>query len=155
MGEDLDRQFNEADTTAKAWETKLNELKAEGKNGEQTMEEGVEEDGNNENNEMSDNSADDNSNNNENNENNSIYKKPTLITPTNEFLEGIVEKNLENEIKSLQSSVEKLRDNVDMNAIEDIASLNKSVVNASTNFKLLPKHGMKYVMYMKICANNA
>ena len=67
--EDLDRQFNEADTTAKAWETKLNELKAEGKNGEQTMEEGVEEDGNNENNEMSDNSADDNSNNNENNEN--------------------------------------------------------------------------------------
>ena len=133
--EDLDRQFNEADTTAKAWETKLNELKAEGVNGEQTMEEGVEEDGNNENKEMSDNSADDNSNNNENNENNSIYKKPTLITPTNEFLEGIVEKNLENEIKSLQSSVEKLRDNVDMNAIEEYRKLEQECSERINEFQ--------------------
>merc|ERR1712159_919330 len=72
---------------------------------------------------------------NENNENNSIYKKPTLITPTNEFLEGIVEKNLENEIKSLQSSVEKLRDNVDMNAIEEYRKLEQECSERINEFQ--------------------
>ena len=122
--EDLNRQFNEADMTAKAWESKLGELIGNTSEASETVDqvekslEAKESDETN------------------SDEKDAIYKKTELVQPTNEILENIVEDNLESEIKSLQSSVEKLRDNVDMNAIEEYHKLEKECRERINDFEV-------------------
>ena len=87
--EDLNRQFNEADMTAKAWESKLGELIGNTSEASETVDqvekslEAKESDETN------------------SDEKDAIYKKTELVQPTNEILENIVEDNLESEIKKL------------------------------------------------------
>jgi structural maintenance of chromosome 4 len=126
--EDLDRQFNEANTTANAWDAKLNELKGGDEEEEATTSETHGDDAKAK--EMS------GGNNNQEDDINNTFKKNTLITPTDEYLDQIVEKNLENEIKSLQASVEKLRANVDMNAIEEYRKLERACLERVNEFQV-------------------